>query len=138
MGSWSEFLTAFWAGPGWFPGTGRLGDITFVEEHPKRDKYETSVPVFLHLYTILHFALQFLVTNFIGFASKTKVRVLLITTDMNDKVTLSLAVVAVQLAGVVDPLQPLGSHQHWTALRPLSSLLAQRGCQVSADSPSLQ
>ena len=82
MGSWSEFLTAFWAGPGWFPGTGRLGDITFVAEHPKREKYDTSVPVFLHLYTILHFALQFLTTNFIGFASKTKVR--LPSTDYTD------------------------------------------------------
>ena len=77
MGSWSEFLTAFLAGPGWFPGTGRLGDITFVEERPKREKYETSVPVALHGYTILHFTLQFLVTNFTGFASKTKVRVYL-------------------------------------------------------------
>ena len=75
MDSWSDFLAAFWAGPGWFPGTGRLGDITFVEERPKRDKFETSVPVSLHVYTILHFALQFLVTNFIGFASKTQVRI---------------------------------------------------------------
>merc|ERR1712062_150782 len=72
MGSWSEFFTAILAGPGWFPGTGRLGDITFVEERPKREKFETSVPVSLHIYTILHFGLQFLVTNFIGFASKTK------------------------------------------------------------------
>ena len=74
MATWSEFLTAFWAGPGWFPGTERLGDVTFVEERPVREKYQTSVPVILHVYTILHFALQFLVTNFIGFASKTKVR----------------------------------------------------------------
>merc|ERR550532_968538 len=72
MATWSEFLTAFWAGPGWFPGTERLGDVTFVEERPVREKYQTSVPVSLHVYTILHFALQFLVTNFIGFASKTK------------------------------------------------------------------
>ena len=76
MESWSEFFTAFLAGPGWFPGTGRLGDITFVEEQPRREKFQTSVPLSLHLYTILHFALQFLVTNFIGFASKTKVRIL--------------------------------------------------------------
>ena len=48
------------------------------------------------------------------------------------------AVVAVQLAGAADPLQPVGPHQHWTALRPLGSLLAKRGCQVSPDSPSLQ
>ena len=75
MESWSEFFTAILAGPGWFPGTGRLGDITFVEERPKREKFETSVPVSLHIYTILHFGLQFLVTNFIGFASKTKVRI---------------------------------------------------------------
>ena len=75
MSSWSEFLAAFWAGPGWFPGTDRLGDITFVSERPEREKYQTSAPVSLHAYTIVHFAFQFLVTNFIGFASKTKVEI---------------------------------------------------------------
>ena len=47
-------------------------------------------------------------------------------------------VVAVRLPGVADPLQPVGPHQHRTALRPLGTLLAQRGCQVSPDSPPLQ
>ena len=34
METWSDFLAAFWKGPGWFPGTQRLGDITFVAERP--------------------------------------------------------------------------------------------------------
>ena len=73
MSSWPEFLAAFWKGPGWFPGTERLGDITFVSERPSRVKFDTAVSVALHAYTIIHFALQFLVTEFIGLASKSKV-----------------------------------------------------------------
>ena len=34
MSNWSDFFAAFFKGPGWFPGTERLGDITFVPERP--------------------------------------------------------------------------------------------------------
>ena len=34
MENWSDFFAAFYKGPGWFPGTERLGDITFVPERP--------------------------------------------------------------------------------------------------------
>ena len=36
MSNWSDFFAAFFKGPGWFPGTERLGDITFVPERPVR------------------------------------------------------------------------------------------------------
>jgi hypothetical protein len=32
MSNWTDFFFAFVKGPGWFPGTERLGDITFVPE----------------------------------------------------------------------------------------------------------
>ena len=32
MDNWVDFFFAFVKGPGWFPGTERLGDITFVPE----------------------------------------------------------------------------------------------------------
>jgi len=32
MTNWADFFYAFVKGAGWFPGTGRLGDITFVAE----------------------------------------------------------------------------------------------------------
>ena len=73
MKTWSEFLAAIVKGPGWFPGTPRLGDPSFVSERPKREKYSTQVSSYLHLYTLTHFALQFLVTDFIGYASRTNV-----------------------------------------------------------------
>ena len=38
MENWSDFFAAFYKGPGWFPGTERLGDITFVPERPVRIK----------------------------------------------------------------------------------------------------
>ena len=32
MSNWTDFFFAFIKGPGWFPGTSRLGDISFVPE----------------------------------------------------------------------------------------------------------
>ena len=42
MENWSDFFAAFYKGPGWFPGTERLGDITFVPERPVRQITSTS------------------------------------------------------------------------------------------------
>eukprot|EP00091_Calanus_sinicus_P019531 TRINITY_DN4937_c0_g1_i1.p1 TRINITY_DN4937_c0_g1~~TRINITY_DN4937_c0_g1_i1.p1 ORF type:complete len:150 (+),score=35.38 TRINITY_DN4937_c0_g1_i1:140-589(+) len=61
MGStWTDFFSAFIKGPGWFPGTERLGDISFVPENPVREKYDPPVSPLLHLYTVTHFLLSFL------------------------------------------------------------------------------
>jgi len=55
MDNWADFFCAFFKGPGWFPGTERLGDPTFVDERPVRSKYSPSCSPLLHLYTIMHF-----------------------------------------------------------------------------------
>jgi len=55
MDNWVDFFSAFVKGPGWFPGTERLGDITFVDERPVREKYAPSCSPLLHLYTMAHF-----------------------------------------------------------------------------------
>jgi len=65
MSNWTDFFFAFVKGPGWFPGTDRLGDITFVAENPVREKYDVSVSPLLHLYTITHFLLSFISTDFV-------------------------------------------------------------------------
>ena len=35
MDNWSDWLSAFLKGPGWFPGTERLGDLMMVPEVTK-------------------------------------------------------------------------------------------------------
>merc|ERR1712117_315181 len=70
MTTWGDFFSAFFKGPGWFPGTERLGDITFVPENPVRDKYDVPVSPLLHIYTIGHFITMFLVSDFINGVSK--------------------------------------------------------------------
>ena len=70
MSNWTDFFSAFWKGPGWFPGTERLGDITFVPENPDRTKYDQDVSPILHIYTITHFAINFIVNDYINSAAK--------------------------------------------------------------------
>lgn len=65
MTNWADFFYAFVKGPGWFPGTGRLGDITFVAENPVREKYDNKVHTLLHIYTFSQFLLTFLVVDFV-------------------------------------------------------------------------
>jgi len=55
MTNWWDYICAFIKGPGWFPGTERLGDPTFVDERPVRNKYGPSVNPLLHVYTLAHF-----------------------------------------------------------------------------------
>jgi len=71
MKTWSDFFSAFWKGPGWFPGTERLGDITFVAENPVREKFGPKIPVLLHIYTLSHFTAMFLLADSINALSKT-------------------------------------------------------------------
>jgi len=51
--SWSDWCKAWLAGPGWFPGLGRLGNNDLVDKIPKRNKHRTSVPLSTHLYLIV-------------------------------------------------------------------------------------
>jgi len=60
MSNWTDFFSAFIKGPGWFPGTERLGDISFVPENPVREKYCPEVSPLLHLYTITHYLISFI------------------------------------------------------------------------------
>lgn len=70
MKTWPDFLAAFWKGPGWFPGTERLGDITFVSERPERKKYDEDVSPLLHIYTLTHFVLSFMISDHINSVAK--------------------------------------------------------------------
>ncbi|XP_042864059.1 alkylglycerol monooxygenase-like [Penaeus japonicus] len=61
MSSWSDSLKAVFYGPGWFPGTPRLGDPdTFPDVKAPRKKYDPQVPVWFLTYTALHFFLALL------------------------------------------------------------------------------
>ena len=39
MPTWADSLASLWKGPGWFPGTPRLGDSSFVAERPVRERW---------------------------------------------------------------------------------------------------
>ncbi|TRY69032.1 hypothetical protein TCAL_01416 [Tigriopus californicus] len=68
MDNWSDKLSAFLKGPGWFPGTPRLGDIMQVPERQNRKKYDPKVPSWATVYAALHFLLLFMAyDNFIRF-----------------------------------------------------------------------
>ena len=51
MKTWPDFFAAFWKGPGWFPGTERLGDITFVSERPVMMIFERLIRIHLIIVT---------------------------------------------------------------------------------------
>merc|ERR1719433_183080 len=57
MNNWSDKVSAFLKGPGWFPGTERLGDPMGVPEIQNRAKYDPKVPGWINVYTVLHFVL---------------------------------------------------------------------------------
>ena len=59
MTSWTEKFFAVVKGPGWFPGTPRLGDPMGVPEIPVREKYNPIVAGWVNVYTVLHFVLVF-------------------------------------------------------------------------------
>ena len=59
MDNWKDKVFAFIKGPGWFPGTGRLGDNNMVPETPHREKYDPKVAGWVNVYTVLHFVLVF-------------------------------------------------------------------------------
>ncbi|XP_023332582.1 alkylglycerol monooxygenase [Eurytemora carolleeae] len=65
MDNWMDFFFAFVKGPGWFPGTERLGDITFVPEEPVRDVYAPKISPLLHVYTVLHFIISIIAADLV-------------------------------------------------------------------------
>ena len=50
MKTFMEKVKAFIFGPGWFPGTGRLGDPMGVPEFQDRKKYDPKVPSWMNVY----------------------------------------------------------------------------------------
>ncbi|XP_037092344.1 alkylglycerol monooxygenase-like [Pollicipes pollicipes] len=55
---WKNKMKRLLYGPGWVPGTGRLGDAsTFPEPDPKRPRFDTTVPGWLRAYVFVHFML---------------------------------------------------------------------------------
>ena len=57
MENWKDFVFAFVKGPGWFPGTPRLGDLNFVPKIPSRDIYDPKVPHWVNGYVMAHFTI---------------------------------------------------------------------------------
>ena len=43
MPTWADSLASLWKGPGWFPGTPRLGDSSFVAERPVRERWAGAI-----------------------------------------------------------------------------------------------
>ena len=50
MDNWQDKIFAFIKGPGWFPGTPRLGDPTGVPEIQHREKYDPKVACLIYVY----------------------------------------------------------------------------------------
>ena len=59
MKTLKEKVFAFIKGPGWFPGTPRLGDPMGVPEIQHREKYNPQVAGWINVYAVLHFVLVF-------------------------------------------------------------------------------
>ena len=59
MSNFNDFIGSFIKGPGWFPGTPRLGDPSGVPEAPKRNKYNPASELWIKIYAICHFSLVY-------------------------------------------------------------------------------
>merc|ERR1711992_7401 len=66
MDNWTDKIWAVLKGPGWFPGTDRLGDPLGVPEIQHREKYDPKVADWVNVYTVLHFVLVFLTFDDLG------------------------------------------------------------------------
>jgi len=53
-------LRALFYGPGWFPGTPRLGDLPPIE-HLNRKKYDPKMPRWMETYIIIHFMITIII-----------------------------------------------------------------------------
>ncbi|KAG7163829.1 Alkylglycerol monooxygenase-like 4 [Homarus americanus] len=62
MTTWGDTLRALFYGPGWFPGTPRLGDPdTFPDVKASRTKYDRYLPLWEQVYVAVHFAVALIV-----------------------------------------------------------------------------
>jgi len=66
MEKWSDRISAFLKGPGWFPGTERLGDISMVPKIQDREVYDPQVSVMTNVYAILHFFATVVLVTYLG------------------------------------------------------------------------
>ena len=55
MDNLKDYLWAFVKGPGWFPGTQRLGDPNQVPKFKFRNKYNPKIPLWANVYVLIHF-----------------------------------------------------------------------------------
>lgn len=62
MTTWGDTLRALFYGPGWFPGTPRLGDPnTFPDIKGPRVKYNPQLPRWQEVYVLVHFIIILLI-----------------------------------------------------------------------------
>ncbi|XP_059089893.1 alkylglycerol monooxygenase-like [Tigriopus californicus] len=64
MNTWSDKISALLKGPGWFPGTERLGDLEQVPERQTRTRYNPQIPVWTKVYAAAHFVLVVIVFDY--------------------------------------------------------------------------
>jgi alkylglycerol monooxygenase len=57
MDNWSDWISAFVKGPGWTPGSARLGDYELVPEWQQREEYNPKVPGWVNVYASFHYVL---------------------------------------------------------------------------------
>ena len=55
METWSESLKAVFYGPGWQPGTPRLGNLNAVPDPVNRPKYDSKTSTIVDYYLVIHF-----------------------------------------------------------------------------------
>ncbi|XP_069180217.1 alkylglycerol monooxygenase-like [Procambarus clarkii] len=68
MSSWGDSLRSVFYGPGWAPGTPRLGDpLTFTDVQAPRPKYDPQLPLWKFMYVSTHMALSFIAQQLMCF-----------------------------------------------------------------------
>ena len=56
MKAWPDFFKALFYGPGWTPGSPRLGDPSAMHEgQPIREKWNPKIPSWMNAYLLIHF-----------------------------------------------------------------------------------
>ncbi|XP_050716651.1 alkylglycerol monooxygenase-like [Eriocheir sinensis] len=69
--TWGNFFRALLYGPGWSPGTQRLGDLeTFPDVRFPRQKYDPQVPFWLKSYISVHFLVTLFLQQLLTFNLK--------------------------------------------------------------------
>ncbi|CAL4109619.1 unnamed protein product, partial [Meganyctiphanes norvegica] len=62
MTTFGDKCRALFYGPGWVPGSPRLGDLsTLPDERPQRPKYYPQLPLWLQGYIFMHYAVSLIV-----------------------------------------------------------------------------